>query len=81
MNVISITSIYQQHTHLVPGGVVNLSCKALGLGLAGKQVLSLVQTQTENLSVQVVVLIPQLMVFLKKQKDNSGDSGSNSLHL
>lgn len=69
---VSITPIiHQRQTDLIPGSIVDLSCQALSLGLTGKQVLSLVQTQAENLSVQVVVLIPQLMVLLRKQKDNS----------
>ncbi|TNN49027.1 hypothetical protein EYF80_040789 [Liparis tanakae] len=40
---------------------------ALGLGVAGEQVLGLVQTQAEDLSVQVVVLIPQLVVLLQEE--------------
>lgn len=67
---IIITFIHQQHTNLVSGCVVNLGCQALGLSMTGKQVLSLVQAQTENLSVQVIILIPQLMVLLWKQIKN-----------
>lgn len=61
--------VHQQQTDLVSGGIVNLSCQALSLGLAGKQALRFIQAQAENLSVQVVVLIPQLMVLLRGQKD------------
>lgn len=64
------TPVHQQQTDLVSGGIVNLSCQALSLGLAGKQALRFIQAQAENLSVQVVVLIPQLMVLLRRQKDN-----------
>lgn len=67
---VSITPVHQQQTNLISGSIVDLSCQALSLGLAGKQALSFIQTQAENLSVQVVVLIPQLMVFLRRQKDN-----------
>lgn len=69
--VVSTLSITwrQQRTHLVFGSVIDLGCQALGLGVAGEQVLSFVQTQTENLSVQVVVLVPQLVVLLKKQEE------------
>ena len=35
--------------------------------MTGKQVFSLIQTQTENLSVQVIILIPQLVVLLREQ--------------
>lgn len=35
--------------------------------MAGEQVLGLVQTQAEDLSVQVVVLIPQLVVLLQEE--------------
>ena len=52
--------------HLVSGGVVYLGGQRLGLGVTGEQVLGLVQAQTEDLSVQVVVLVPQLEVLLKK---------------
>ena len=54
--------------HLVSGGVVYLGGQRLGLGVTGEQVLGLVQAQTEDLSVQVVVLVPQLEVLLKKLK-------------
>ena len=51
--------------YIVSGGVVDLGGQRLGLGLGGKQVLGLVQTQAEDLSVQVVVLLSQLLVLLK----------------
>lgn len=51
-------------TDLVSGGVVDLSSQTLGLGLTGEEVFGLVQTQTEDLSVQVVVLVSQLVVLL-----------------
>lgn len=41
-----ITCTHQQHTNLVSRCVVNLGGQALGLGMTGKQVLGLVQTQT-----------------------------------
>lgn len=37
--------------------------------MTGEQVLGLVQAQTENLSVQVVVLIAQLVVLLQTQRE------------
>lgn len=55
----------ERRTDLVLGGVVDLGRQALSLGLAGEQVLGLVQTQAEDLGVQVVVLIPQLKVLLR----------------
>lgn len=64
------TSVHQQQANLVSGCVVNLGSQALSLGMTGKQVLGLIQTQTEDLSVQVVVLIPQLMILLQKQTEN-----------
>ena len=74
-HITSHISIHRQLTHLVPGGVVDLGGQALGLGLTGEQVLRLVQTQTENLSVQVVVLVPQLVVLLREQTENSFQRG------
>lgn len=56
-------------TDLVLGGVVDLGGQALSFGLAGEQVLGLVQTQAEDLSVQVVVLVPQLEVLLRLEID------------
>lgn len=55
----------ERQTDLVLGGVVDLSGQALSLGLAGEQVLGLVQTQAEDFGIQVVVLIPQLKVLLR----------------
>jgi len=57
----------RRRADLVPGRVVDLGRQALGLGVAGEQVLGLVQTQAEDLSVQVVVLIPQLVVLLQEE--------------
>lgn len=68
---VSGTPIHQQQTYLISWCIVNLSCQALSFGLTGKQVLSLIQTQTENLSIKVIVLIPELMVLLGKEKHNS----------
>ena len=64
---VSSTPVHQQQTYLISWCIVNLSCQALSFGLTRKQVLSLIQTQTENLSIKVIVLIPELMVLLGKE--------------
>lgn len=51
-------------SHLVSGSVVNLGGETLSFSVASKEVFSLVQTETENLPIQIVVLVPQFMVFL-----------------
>lgn len=66
---VSMTHKDRRQTDLILGGVVDLSGQALSLGLTGEQVLGLVQTQAENLSVQVVVLIPQLEVLLRGEEN------------
>lgn len=67
----NVSQHHQHQTYLISWCIVNLSCQALSFGLTGKQVLRLIQTQTENLSIKVVVLIPELMVLLGKKKHNS----------
>lgn len=67
--MVSMTHKDRRQTDLILGGVVDLSGQALSLGLTGEQVLGLVQTQAENLSVQVVILIPQLEVLLHGEEN------------
>ncbi len=57
----------KQQTNLISRCIVNLRCQALSLGLAGKQIFRLIQTQTKNLSIEVIVLIPQLVVLLTRK--------------
>lgn len=61
-------AIHKQKTNLILGGVVDLSGETLSFSVAGEQVLNLVQAQAEDLSIQVVILIPQLVVLLRKNK-------------
>lgn len=51
-------------SHLISGCIVNLSGETLSFSVASKEVFSLVQTETENLSIQIIILVPQFMVFL-----------------
>lgn len=62
-------SISLQQTNLIPGSVVDLRCQTLSFSFDGKA--GLVQTQAEDLSVQVVVLVPQFVVLLWKHNVNS----------
>ena len=50
--------------YLISGCVVDLSSERLGLALCGKQILGLKETQAEQLSIQLLSLLPQLLVLL-----------------
>lgn len=67
--MVSMTHEDRRQTDLILRGVVDLSGQALSLGLTREKVLGLVQTQAEDLSVQVIVLIPQLKVFLRGEEN------------
>lgn len=54
--------------HLISGGGLYLSGEGLGLGLRGEQRLGFVQTEAEDLTVELVVLLPQLLVLLKQAR-------------
>lgn len=53
--------------YLISGRIVNLSGETLRFSVASKEVFCLIQTQAENLSIQVIVLVPQFMVFLSEK--------------
>lgn len=45
---------------------VSISCQGLGLGLGGKSVLSFVEAEAQDLSIQVIILISQLVILLQR---------------
>lgn len=51
-----------QQAYLIPGSIVDLRCQTLSFSFDWET--GLVQTQAEDLSVQVIVLVPQFMVLL-----------------
>ncbi|TNN70973.1 hypothetical protein EYF80_018789 [Liparis tanakae] len=66
-----ILSMYcRRHVYLVSGGVLYLGSEGLGLGLRGEQRLGFVQTEAEDLTVELIVLLPQLLALLERKEKN-----------
>jgi len=56
--------------YLVSGGVLYLCSEGLGLGLRGEQRFGFVQTEAEDLTVELIVLLPQLLALLERKEKN-----------
>lgn len=52
--------------YLIARGCVYFRCQGLGFGLGGKEVLGFVEAEAQDLSIQVIILISQLVILLRK---------------
>lgn len=50
--------------YLIARRCVYFRSQRLGFGLGGKEVLCFVEAEAQDLSIQVIILIPQLMILL-----------------
>lgn len=50
--------------YLIARGCVYFCSQRLGFGLGGKEVLCFIEAEAQDLSIQVIILIPQLMILL-----------------
>lgn len=50
--------------YLIARGRVYFCGQRLGFGLGGKEVLCFIEAEAQDLSIQVVILVPQLMILL-----------------
>lgn len=50
--------------YLITRGCVYFCSQRLGFGLGGKEVLCFIEAEAQDLSIQVIILIPQLMILL-----------------
>lgn len=52
--------------YLIARGCVYFRCQGLGFGLGGKEVLGFVEAEAQDLSIQVVILISELVILLQR---------------
>lgn len=52
--------------YLIARGCVYFRCQGLGFGLGGKEVLGFVEAEAQDLSIQVIILISQLVILLQR---------------
>lgn len=50
--------------YLIARGRVYFCGQRLGFGLGGKEVLCFIEAEAQDLSIQVIILVPQLMILL-----------------
>lgn len=55
----------KQAHYLIARSCVYFRSQRLGFGLGGKEVLGFVEAEAQDLSIQVVILIPQFMILLR----------------
>lgn len=62
-----------RRSYLISGGVVYFRSYGLSLGLRSKQRLGFIEAEAEDLAVQLVILLPQLLVLLKRRAHVEGN--------
>ena len=65
--------------HLIARGRVYFRCQGLGFGLGGKEVLGFVEAEAQDLSIQVVILISELVILLRRGTQATLDSHRDPL--
>ena len=65
--------------YLIARGCVYFRCQGLGFGLGGKEVLGFVEAEAQDLSIQVVILISELVILLRRGTQATLDSHRDPL--